>query len=215
MKPSSGTPQPSSSLSSLRRRSHATITASRCAVFYVLLSMRIRWAFENRLVLPHDGRRANGVSSKQPLACTIVAGRHAIFRCCITAASRPEAIHWCKSGCDVPSDDALQSPGHFLRPVQILLPDARVFNGGGGLCGDYCPKDGTNHFDGEIFSPPYLFNADGSLATRPSIVTAPGRASGGTQLLVTTNTPVTAFSLIRVGCGPMQHLKESVPEQGP
>jgi len=96
-------------------------------------------------------------------------------------------------------------PWTLSPPVQILLPDARVFTGGGGLCGDYCPKDGTNHFDGEIFSPPYLFNADGSLATRPSIVTAPRTASGGTQLLVTTNTPVTAFSLIRVGCGLMHY----------
>jgi galactose oxidase len=33
--------------------------------------------------------------------------------------------------------------------VALLMPDARVFTGGGGLCGS-C---GTNHFDGEIFTP--------------------------------------------------------------
>ena len=98
--------------------------------------------------------------------------------------------------------DALPIMGCFVRIAQILLPDARVFNGGGGLCGDYCPKDGTNHFDGEIFSPPYLFNADGSLATRPAIVAAPGTATLGMQLVVTTDVPVAAFSLIRVGCEP-------------
>ena len=38
--------------------------------------------------------------------------------------------------------------------VALLLPDARVFVGGGGLCGD-CT---TNHLDGEIFTPPYLLN---------------------------------------------------------
>src|SRR5260370_10368718 len=41
--------------------------------------------------------------------------------------------------------------------VAVLLPDGRVFSGGGGLCGNGCT---TNHPDGQIFSPPYLFNAD-------------------------------------------------------
>ena len=85
--------------------------------------------------------------------------------------------------------------------VQLLLPDATVFNGGGGLCGSDCPHSGGNHFDGEIFSPPYLFNPDGSLAARPSITDFPATATYGATLMVTTDVPVTKFSLIRVGCG--------------
>ena len=47
--------------------------------------------------------------------------------------------------------------------VALLMPDGRVFIGGGGLCGT-C---GTNHFDGEIFTPPYLLNADGTPRVPP------------------------------------------------
>ncbi|PVH69942.1 copper radical oxidase [Cadophora sp. DSE1049] len=56
--------------------------------------------------------------------------------------------------------------------TSLLLPDGRVFTGGGGLCHDIantCPGINSNHPDGEIFSPPYLFNADGSNAVRPTI----------------------------------------------
>ena len=91
--------------------------------------------------------------------------------------------------------------------VGILMVDGRVFVGGGGLC------DGTldcvNHFDAEIYSPPYLFNAGGSLATRPQIVGITNSASPGTgsygetivdygeTLNVTTDISVSDFSLIR------------------
>ncbi len=68
--------------------------------------------------------------------------------------------------------------------VAILLPDGRVFSGGGGLCGDGCT---ANHPDGQIFSPPYLFNANGSLRRRPVIRTAPAKATTGSTITVTTN----------------------------
>ncbi|KAK9242221.1 hypothetical protein V1506DRAFT_509650 [Lipomyces tetrasporus] len=47
----------------------------------------------------------------------------------------------------------------------LLLLDATVLVGGGGLC-DTCS---TNHFDAQVFTPPYLLNADGSKASRPVI----------------------------------------------
>jgi galactose oxidase len=82
-----------------------------------------------------------------------------------------------------------------------LLPDASVFTGGGGLCGTMCGMyGGANHDNAEIFSPPYLFNPDGSPATRPVITSAPQSAMCGAALMVTTDSPVTAFSLIRAGC---------------
>ena len=79
--------------------------------------------------------------------------------------------------------------------VAVLLPDGRVFSGGGGLCGTCA----TNHPDGQIFSPPYLFNTDGSLRTRPTITSAPSSAQTGQTISVTTNGPVTSFVLMRYG----------------
>jgi galactose oxidase len=79
--------------------------------------------------------------------------------------------------------------------VATLLPDGRVFVGGGGLC-DNCTT--TNHLDGEIFTPPYLLNADGSASPRPTIVTAPATAAAGSTIAVTTKAPITKFSLMRM-----------------
>ena len=78
----------------------------------------------------------------------------------------------------------------------LLLLDGTVINGGGGLCGD-CT---TNHYDAEIYTPAYLFNSDGSLATRP-VITSVSSASVtvGGKLTVIVNTTVTSFSLIRYG----------------
>jgi galactose oxidase len=79
--------------------------------------------------------------------------------------------------------------------VGVLLPDGRVFSGGGGLCGT-CS---TNHPDGQIWSPPYLFNANGTLATRPTITSAPTTAATGQTITVTTGGPVSQFSMVRYG----------------
>ncbi|HJS86704.1 MAG TPA: galactose oxidase-like domain-containing protein [Acetobacteraceae bacterium] len=80
--------------------------------------------------------------------------------------------------------------------VALLMPDGRVFSGGGGLCGEGCP---ANHSDGAFFSPPYLFQADGSTpAPRPVLVRAPASARLGDLLTVSTNGPVAAFELIRL-----------------
>ncbi|MGQ0593430.1 MAG: galactose oxidase-like domain-containing protein [Gammaproteobacteria bacterium] len=76
----------------------------------------------------------------------------------------------------------------------LLLPDGRVFVGGGGLCGN-CT---ANHPNAEIFSPPYLFGTNGQLANRPVISTAPGTAKSGTQINVTTNGPISGFVLMRL-----------------
>jgi galactose oxidase len=80
--------------------------------------------------------------------------------------------------------------------VAVLLPDGTVFSGGGGLCGGDCS---TNHPDGQIFYPPYLFNADGTLRARPEISSAPASAQTGQTITVTTAGPVQSFDLIRYG----------------
>ncbi|OEJ35451.1 arabinogalactan endo-1,4-beta-galactosidase [Streptomyces subrutilus] len=78
--------------------------------------------------------------------------------------------------------------------VANLLPDGRIFSGGGGLCGDCA----TNHPDGSVFTPPYLLNADGSPKPRPVITGGvPPRTAPGTSLTVSTQDPVASFVLMR------------------
>jgi YVTN family beta-propeller protein len=79
--------------------------------------------------------------------------------------------------------------------VALLLPDARVLSAGGGLCGDGCA---ANHADLQVYSPHYLFNADGSDAVRPVITSAPAVANHGTRITVATDSAVSAFSLVRL-----------------
>ena len=77
------------------------------------------------------------------------------------------------------------------------MPDGTVMNGGGGLCGTCA----TNHFDAQIFNPPYLYTSTGDLATRPGIQSVdPGTVSvGGTlTITVTGDAAVTGFALIRL-----------------
>ncbi|MCJ1425377.1 hypothetical protein MMC29_003276 [Sticta canariensis] len=75
--------------------------------------------------------------------------------------------------------------------VALLLPDATVFSGGGGLCGTCI----ANHFDGQIYTPQYLLGG-----TRPVInsVSQTSVPVGG-KFTATTNTAVTKWSLIRYG----------------
>lgn len=90
---------------------------------------------------------------------------------------------------------AVQSVPRTYHSTAILLHDATVFTGGGGLCGNCA----TNHYDAQVYSPPYLFNDDGSLRGRPTITDAPGTAGVGTTVTVTANVPVSEWSLIRYG----------------
>lgn len=77
--------------------------------------------------------------------------------------------------------------------VALLLPDGRVFAGGGGLCGN-CT---ANHPDAEIFSPSYLFNANGTPATRPQILNAPQVANPSSIMYATTNGAISKWAMVR------------------
>ncbi|KAL6720024.1 hypothetical protein ACLMJK_001945 [Lecanora helva] len=76
----------------------------------------------------------------------------------------------------------------------VLMPDATVFSGGGGLCGTCA----TNHYDGQIFAPPYLY-AGGNNAARPVISsTSVTSIKVGGSFTATTTGAVNAWSLIRL-----------------
>ena len=86
--------------------------------------------------------------------------------------------------------------------VAALLPDGRVLVGGGGLPGAVgetglfgAPITDVNqdwarlfgHFSIEIFSPPYLFDANGNPAARPVITSAPPSATYGETIFLATS----------------------------
>lgn len=75
--------------------------------------------------------------------------------------------------------------------LAILMLDGRIWHGGGGVCGG-CS---TNHADGQIYSPSYLFNGARPVITGTSTTTM----AVGATFTVTTNTACTSFSLIRLG----------------
>lgn len=80
--------------------------------------------------------------------------------------------------------------------VSILLPDARVLNAGGGLCGN-CT---ANHYDGQIFTPPYLLSASGRPRPRPEIISdLQDHVLVGSTLRFRTSGRISAASLIRLG----------------
>ncbi len=88
----------------------------------------------------------------------------------------------------------MQTP-RVYHSTGLLLQDGRVYEGGGGQCGQGCS---ANHFNTEILTPPYLLNADGTAATRPVISSAPTTAARGTNIAVTTSAPVESFVLMRL-----------------
>jgi hypothetical protein len=82
----------------------------------------------------------------------------------------------------------------------LLLPDGRVLSAGGGICGT-CDQVGYLAKNAEIFSPPYLFQADGTLAPRPTIDAAPAATTYGAAMEIATANPasISKVALVRLG----------------
>jgi WD40 repeat protein len=93
---------------------------------------------------------------------------------------------------------ARESAGRTYHSTTVLLPDGRVLSGGAGEGGgvDYAKSQLTL----QIFEPPYLYNADGTLASRPAITSSPARLTYGQQFTVQTPNAasVTRGTLIRL-----------------
>ncbi|PNS14664.1 hypothetical protein CAC42_1686 [Sphaceloma murrayae] len=102
---------------------------------------------------------------------------------------------------------AVEGVPRNYHAVSILLADGTVFSGGGGMCAvgkglsdAHCDRT-VDHADGQIYSPPYLFNADGSLATRPEVLSVSGTKVrvGGTLAINMKDSQAYTFSLVRTG----------------
>ena len=87
---------------------------------------------------------------------------------------------------------AMSVPRNY-HSIALLLPDATVLSAGGGLCN--CSAD---HADGQVFSPPYLFNPDGSPATRPAILSAPVAVRPGDSFQIVADSDITHFSAVKM-----------------
>jgi hypothetical protein len=66
---------------------------------------------------------------------------------------------------------ASESRSRMYHSTALLLPDARVLSSGSGEGGGVLYEN--SDFTSQVFTPPYLFNPDGTLAARPSITSAP------------------------------------------
>lgn len=80
--------------------------------------------------------------------------------------------------------------------LALLLPDGRVLAAGGGAPGP------TLHLNGEIFTPPYLYDEHGELASRPALASAPTTLAPGPlgyAFRMASTEPVSRVTLVRTG----------------
>jgi hypothetical protein len=84
--------------------------------------------------------------------------------------------------------------------IAVLLPDGRV-----ATAGNECPADTTY----EIFSPPYLFASNGTLAPRPKIVSLPGQVHHGHDFVIETPEPSTIAKVVLVRPMAVTHQTDS------
>jgi hypothetical protein len=88
----------------------------------------------------------------------------------------------------------------------VLLPDGRVMTGGGGICG-ICMDLGYLEKNIEYFTPPYLYDKDGSgrLAARPVVSTAPAGIGIGGTFTVSSAQATSIRKVALVGLGDVTH----------
>jgi hypothetical protein len=79
---------------------------------------------------------------------------------------------------------ASESRNRTYHATALLLPSGQVLSTGSGEGGGVLFAN--SQFSAQLFSPPYLFKADGSLAPRPSISSAPARVTYGTTFTIGT-----------------------------
>jgi hypothetical protein len=88
----------------------------------------------------------------------------------------------------------------LYHSVALLLPDATVWVAGGN------PARGSYEQHVEIYTPPYLYNSSGSLATRPSITSVtPGVIGYGTSFQVQTPDAASISSVVLMKNGAVTH----------
>jgi hypothetical protein len=87
----------------------------------------------------------------------------------------------------------------LYHSVALLLPNATVWLAGGN------PSFGVYQQEMEIYQPAYLFNPDGTMATQPTITSAPSSISYGNTFSVTTPNAASISSVVLVRNGTVTH----------
>lgn len=108
----------------------------------------------------------------------------------------PETQVWTAQN-TMPSDRQYHS-------IALLLPDGQVLSAGGGICGD-CYTLGYEERNAEIFSPPYLFNEDGSLAIRPQLSSVAEAIDYAGQVVVTVDGSIDIAKAHLIKLGSVTH----------
>jgi hypothetical protein len=93
---------------------------------------------------------------------------------------------------------ARMKTSRLYHSTALLLPDGRVFVSGGG--GGGTALGDVAHYDGEYFSPPYLFQGP-----RPTIDSAPAGAAHGEQFTVGATDPAGIASVTLVALSSTTH----------
>ncbi|MBO6574116.1 MAG: DUF1929 domain-containing protein [Rhodothermales bacterium] len=78
--------------------------------------------------------------------------------------------------------------------IALLLDDGRVLSAGGGLCGSGCA---ANHQDGQVYTPPYLYDAAGALKPRPEILNAPSAVGYSQTFQIQATRDIDYFTMIK------------------
>lgn len=177
-------------------------------------SMNFKRQYHNTTLLPDGKILATGGQS-----CD---GAVPNFTCAEGAANIPEIWNPATNTWTALAENPTRTP-RIYHSVALLLPDARVLIGGGGLpaakgdmvvdtatntvitCSGIPPQDPVicrhfGHKDVEIFSPPYLFQANGQPAARPTINSAPAQITLGEtfNVSISSSVAVNSASLIRL-----------------
>jgi hypothetical protein len=97
------------------------------------------------------------------------------------------------------SSAGVNAYAHLYHSVSLLLPDATVWFAGGN------PRQGNYEPHMEIYQPAYLFNPDGTLATRPTISSAPTSISYNSQFTVDTPDAANISSVVLMRNGAVTH----------
>ncbi|MFO1482182.1 MAG: Ig-like domain-containing protein [Verrucomicrobiaceae bacterium] len=109
----------------------------------------------------------------------------------------------------------MQVPRNY-HSLAVLLPDGRVWSGGGGLSGTI-----TDHQDAQIYTPAALYNADGTPAERPEINEAPTAIGPGMNFTVRASAGIQRFTFIKLAslthsvCSDLRFLELPFTEHSP
>jgi hypothetical protein len=92
-----------------------------------------------------------------------------------------------------------QAEARTYHSSALLMPDGRVMSAGDDINGPTGPDSGVKTDTAEFWSPPYLFNADGSAATRPQLTSAPAAVDYSKPFVAGTPDQIASAVLVAPG----------------